>query len=200
MSRSANTIVSTFATELGECAAIDDLKEVQACYDALKLKGYAEILDTAMSPVGLTLEVAAASSFVSGTTPGDEPQASRIAVWLAPSYRVDDGLEFAALFRWTQDRLIAEDPIAYDAGGRLTWRVTDELAISAEGVAREPGNSVSSYSNRWSALAEYRLPQGTLLYYSIGRDFKNATTGIAPVFARFGVAIGLGSSTVNVSR
>jgi len=186
-SADAESKIEAFQNKLAECAIADD---VQACYAGLSKERAA--LETSLAPIGWLVEVAAASSFLPDIGASNAPTASQIAAWVAPSYVTDDGFEFAALLRWTQDRSLADDPVAFDAGARLTWRVSEELSLSAEGVAKDPGTTAVGYSNRWSAMIEYRLPIGALLYYSAGRDFKNAS-GIAPTFARFGLTMGLGA-------
>ncbi len=202
------TIVTAFEGKLAECAVADgdDIDSVpdaaarergrqlvQACYD--NLADDRTKVEASLAPIGWLVEVAAASSFVGGTGADDAPTAAQIAAWVAPTYVTEDGFEFAALLRWTQDRSLTENPVAFDAGARLTWRLSDDLALSAEGVAKDPGTDAVGYSNRWSAMLEYRLPIGALLYYSAGRDFKNAS-GIAPTFARFGLTMGLGAVPV----
>ena len=154
--------------------------------------------------VGFFLHVAAGQVW---NVPGDDLDQStrgKRGLWLTPSYRwrrcgaaesCESSFDIIAVARALTE---PDKDAVWDYGGRVVWKVNQELMASIEALRRHdtaatPADKTSS--NRTVGLIEYRIRQDLILYGSFGRDFKEIT-GTKPLVSFLGLNIGFGDKPV----
>ena len=148
--------------------------------------------------VGFTLAVAAGRTWSVPSDDLSQRTPERWGVWVTPAYR------FATIDAVGVARLLDEPDrdASWDVGGRVIWRPTAEMKLSAEALYRRVGTSETaeaggshsaSHSNRTSGMVEYRLRDDLSLYGTFGQDFRKEN-GERPLITLFGLSLGLGNT------
>jgi hypothetical protein len=108
--------------------------------------------------------------------------------WTTVSHDFESGESFVFVARWMDNKLMSSGWIA-DFGLRVIHE-SSLWSISLEGVKRYLEGDVDNKDQyRYTALFEYKLRDGTVLSFTVGRDFdKDADNSL---LARLGLSLGL---------
>ena len=121
----------------------------------------------------------------------------RAGVWLSPSYRLPNQVELIMVGRWLHEQVQSSDTAnatLFDIGGRLRWKPSPVLALSAELLGRHGsgGSAPSQSTSRYGALVEVRASDDLYVFYSVGKDFQAANAPRSKLISSIGINVGFG--------
>lgn len=173
----------------------------------MDLEKYAlEIQSLDTERVGFFLALAAGQVWAFPEDDAARRTAEKSGIWLTPSYRFracnvgrdepcEQRVDIVGVVR--ELKSTGQDA-RWDYGGRLVWRASRELYLSAESLHRRDRLAAGTVtaqagSDRTVGLLEYRIKKDLVLYGSFGRDFMK-DNGVKPLVSLFGLNLGFGTA------
>ena len=154
------------------------------------------IAEETKRPIGLLVELAGGATALFQEDRFDRGRLGRAGVWITPAYRLEHpALDILAVGRYMREDTL--DVNLWDVGGRLHFQLGD-FALSGEFVKRFRSGgqqAVSDDTERYGAVAEYRVQNNLYLVASFGKDYSPpGADDVEPLLAIIGINFGFGKS------